>query len=133
MDSRRRGTERINPDENFPSPDILRNYEKVMPGLAKKIICYAERQTVHRIEMERRLITSNIRKSYMGLIFGFLIGVTGIGGGMYLTTIGFNIIGIVFSSGTLVSLVMTFIYGSQSKKYKGSILPPNPDTNVKSE
>ena len=133
MVSKRKGTGRINPDENFPSPGMLRDYEKIIPGLAQKIISYAERQTMHRIEMERKLITSNIRKSYMGLIFGFLIGVTGIGGGMYLTTIGFNIIGIMFSSGTLVSLVMTFIYGSQSKKCKGIISPLTSDVSVKSE
>jgi len=121
MVSKRKRAERINRDETFPSPEKLKDYESVIPGLAQKMVCHAERQTAHRIEMERKLITSNIRKSYMGLIFGFLIGVTGIGGGMYLTTIGFNVIGIVFSSGTLVSLVMTFIYGSQSKRNKSKI------------
>jgi len=130
MVSKRKRTARVNGDETFPSPRTLREYEKVMPGLAQKMVCHAERQTAHRIEMERKLITSNIRKSYMGLIFGFLIGVTGIGGGMYLTSIGFNIIGIVFSSGTLVSLVMTFIYGSQSKKNKGKILYPSTEDQV---
>ncbi|MDR3667304.1 MAG: DUF2335 domain-containing protein [Ignavibacteriaceae bacterium] len=119
MVSKRKGAARINTDETFPSPEKLKEYESVIPGLAQKMVCHAERQTAHRIEMEKELVISNIRKSYMGLIFGFLIGVTGIGGGMYLTAIGFNVIGIMFSSGTLVSLVMTFIYGSQSKKGKG--------------
>src|ERR1035437_9290686 len=130
MVSKRKGTARVNGDETFPSPGTLKEYEKVIPGLAQKMFCHAERQTAQRIEMEKKLITSNIRKSYMGLIFGFLIGVTGIGGGMYLTSIGFNIIGIVFSSGTLVSLVMTFIYGSQSKKNKGKILYPSTEDQV---
>jgi hypothetical protein len=52
----------------------------------------------------------------MGLVFGFLIGSLEVGGGLYLTFVGFNVIGIVFSSATLVSLVMSFIYGSQFKK-----------------
>jgi uncharacterized membrane protein len=133
MASRRKRPGGINPDENFPSPGMLRDYEKVKPGLAQKIINYAESQTMHRIEIETKLVTANIRKSYLGLIFGFLIGVTGIGGGMYLTTIGFNIIGVVFSSGTLVSLVMTFIYGSQNKKYKPIVPPLNSGENVKSD
>jgi hypothetical protein len=38
------------------------------------------------------------------------------GGGFYLTMKGYNIIGIIFSSSTLVTLVMTFIYGSQSRR-----------------
>ena len=133
MAARKRILQRNYNGESFPSPGLLRDYEKVMPGLAQKMVSNAEKQTMHRIEMERKLITSNIRKSYLGLILGFVIGFTGIGGGMYLTTIGFNIIGVVFSSGTLVSLVMTFIYGSQSKKYKGIKSPPNADVNVRSE
>jgi uncharacterized membrane protein len=104
------------PNNEFPSPEQLKEYESVMPGLAQRLITQAEKQTDHRIEMESKLVASGIRKSTLGLIFGFLIGSIGIGGGFYLTAIGYNVIGIVFSSATLVSLVSSFIYGSQSKK-----------------
>jgi len=104
------------PLNSFPSPEQLKEYESVMPGLAQRLITQAEKQTDHRIEMETRLVSSGIRKSTLGLIFGFLIGSIGIGGGFYLTALGYNIIGVVFSSATLVSLVSSFIYGSQSKK-----------------
>ena len=100
----------------FPSPEQLKEYEAVMPGLAQRLITQAEKQTDHRIEIESRLVNSGIRKSTLGLIFGFLIGSIGIGGGFYLTAIGYNVIGVIFSSATLVSMVSTFIYGSQSKK-----------------
>ena len=103
-------------DEAFPSPEQLKEYESVLPGLAQRLITQAEKQTAHRIEMENKLISSGIRKSTLGLIFGFLIGSIGIGGGFYLTTLGFNVIGVIFSSATLVSIVSSFIYGSQSKK-----------------
>jgi uncharacterized membrane protein len=106
----------ILPEDSFPTPDQLKEYESIIPGLAKRLINQAEKQTAHRIEMESKLVSSGIRKSMLGLIFGFLIGSIGIGGGLYLTTIGFNVTGIVFSSATLVSLVSTFIYGSQSRK-----------------
>jgi uncharacterized membrane protein len=100
----------------FPTPEQLRDYEAAMPGLAQRLIIQAEKQTAHRIEMETKLVTSEIRKSTLGLIFGFLIGSIGFGGGVYLTAIGFNVIGVIFSSATLVSIVSSFIYGSQSKK-----------------
>ena len=106
----------VSPEEAFPSPDQLKQYESVLPGLAQRLIIQAENQTAHRIEMEKKLVSSGILKSTLGLIFGFLIGSIGIGGGFYLTAIGFNVIGIVFSSTTLVSIVTAFIYGSQSKK-----------------
>jgi uncharacterized membrane protein len=104
------------PDESFPSPEQLKNYESVLPGLAKRLVDQVEKQTAHRFEIENKLVSSGIRKSTLGLIFGFLIGSIGIGGGFYLTALGFNVIGIIFSSATLVSIVTAFIYGSQSKK-----------------
>lgn len=100
----------------IPSPELLSKYNNVMPGLADRLITQAEQQTAHRHYLEKKQLTSNIWKSILGLVFGFLIGILGIGGGMYLTYMGYNIIGIIFSSATLVSLVMAFIYGSQSKK-----------------
>jgi uncharacterized membrane protein len=100
----------------LPSPQILREYNSVVPGLAERLVAHAEKQTTHRIALEKKLLTSNIWKSFLGLVFGFLISSLGIGGGLYLTYSGFNVIGIIFSSATLVSLVMTFIYGSQRKK-----------------
>ncbi|MDR3667470.1 MAG: DUF2335 domain-containing protein [Ignavibacteriaceae bacterium] len=101
----------------LPPPEILRNYNSVVPGLADRIVAQAEKQTSHRIALEKKLLTSNIWKSFLGLVFAFLIGSLGIGGGLYLTFVGLNVIGIVFSSATLVSLVMSFIYGSQCKKF----------------
>jgi uncharacterized membrane protein len=110
------------PTNNFsdlrmlPSPEMLQKYNSVIPGLADRLVAQVEKQTSHRIALEKKLLNSNILKSMLGLVFGFLISSIGIGGGLYLTFVGFNVIGIVFSSATLVSLVMSFIYGSQYRK-----------------
>jgi len=100
----------------LPSPEILLKYNSVIPGLADRIVAQAEKQTLHRIALEKKLLTSGIWKSFLGLVFGFLISSLGIGGGLWLTFVGLNVIGIIFSSATLVSLVMSFIYGSQYRK-----------------
>jgi uncharacterized membrane protein len=110
----------------IPSPELLSKYNSVMPGLADRIISQAEQQTAHRHYIEKKHLNANICKSILGLVFGFLIGLLGVGGGMYLTYMGFNVIGIIFSSATLVSLVMAFIYGSQSKKNVGGSALNNP-------
>src|ERR1035437_1729683 len=106
----------FNVSGQLPSPEILQKYNSVIPGLADRLVAQAEKQTFHRIALEKKLLNTNICKSFLGLVFGFLISSLGVGGGLYLTFIGFNVIGIVFSSATLVSLVMSFIYGSQYKK-----------------
>jgi uncharacterized membrane protein len=107
---------KINGSGTIPSPEILERYNSIIPGLAERIVAHAEKQSLHRTALERKLLISNIRKSYLGLVLGFLIGSLGVGGGIWLTFSGFNVIGIVFSSASLVSLVMSFIYGSQNKK-----------------
>jgi uncharacterized membrane protein len=107
---------KINGTGTIPSPEILERYNSIIPGLAERIVAHAEKQSLHRTALERKLLISNIRKSYLGLVLGFLIGSLGVGGGIWLTFSGFNVIGIVFSSASLVSLVMSFIYGSQNKK-----------------
>ena len=113
----------------LPPPATLQKYEQIMPGLAKIVVRNAEQQTLHRLEIEKRTLKSNNVKSFAGLIFGFLIGIFGLGGGFYLTFKGYNVIGVIFTSSTLVTLVMTFIYGSQSKRngmQRNSELPNKP-------
>ena len=102
--------------DKLPPPEILQEYERIMPGATKLLLEIGERQMKHRHEVENRDLTIYNLKSFAGLIFGFLIGIFGMGGGFYLTFKGYNVIGIIFSSSTLVTLVMTFIYGSQSKR-----------------
>lgn len=113
----------------LPPPATLQKYEQIMPGLVKMLVRNAEQQTLHRLEIEKRTLKSNYVKSFAGLIFGFLIGIFGLGGGFYLTFKGYNVIGVIFTSSTLVTLVMTFIYGSQSKRngmQRNSELPNKP-------
>ena len=107
---------KISGSSAIPPPDVLAQYNSIIPGLAERIVAHAEKQSLHRTALEKKLLVSNIRKSYLGLVFGFLIGSLGVGGGIWLTFSGFNVTGIVFSSASLVSLVMSFIYGSQNKK-----------------
>jgi uncharacterized membrane protein len=100
----------------LPPPDVLEQYERIMPGMTKLLMEKAIQHQQNRTENERKAINIYNLKSFAGLIFGFLIGIFGMGGGFYLTMKGYNIIGIIFSSSTLVTLVMTFIYGSQSRR-----------------
>lgn len=64
----------------LPRPEILQSYEKVMPGLAGKIVRMAEREQKHRHRKEvypHRLVLS-------GQVFGFSLGLLGlIGGGLF--------------------------------------------------
>ena len=104
----------------LPHPEVLRKFEEIIPGSAKQIIEQANKQTDHRIDIEKQVIKSDIIKSYLGLVFGFILGLLGIGGGIYAITLGHNIFGPILSGGTLASLVYAFIYGTKTRKEERS-------------
>ncbi|MDY0082369.1 MAG: DUF2335 domain-containing protein, partial [Ignavibacteriaceae bacterium] len=91
-------------------------FEQILPGSADRILKQAEAQTNPRIELEKKVVSADIIKSYLGLVFGFLIGIVGILGGIYLATLGFDVYGPILSGGSFVTLVVAFIYGTKSRR-----------------
>jgi len=51
----------------IPPPEMLWGYEKIVPGAAKRILTQFERQSEHRREIERKMV-SNIARREMGSI-----------------------------------------------------------------
>ena len=66
----------------LPSPDILEQYNKIEPGTANRIISMAEKQAEHRQQLEKRIVTADIRDSFLGIICAFLLGAGTIVGGI---------------------------------------------------
>lgn len=63
----------------MPAPAQLEQYERILPGAAERILKMAEEQFVHRSNLEQRVIQNAIRNSRLGLLFGFIIGIAGLG------------------------------------------------------
>lgn len=59
----------------IPHPDTIRKYEEILPGAADRIISMAERQALHRQEMERKMITAESRDGLLGVVFAFMLGI----------------------------------------------------------
>jgi uncharacterized membrane protein len=100
----------------LPLPTHLEKYEEILPGAAERIMKMAEDQSVHRRSLESKAIDSDIKNSQLGLWFGFIIGVFGIGCGAFLMYSGKLIEGGLIGGGTLASLVGVFIYGSRQRR-----------------
>lgn len=95
----------------LPHPDILAKYNECYPDAAEIIFKTFERQVDHRISIEKKVINSGAMNSTLGLIAGFLIGVLGVGGGIWLLSMDKSISGYTALFGTLGGLVGTFIFG----------------------
>ena len=59
----------------IPPPNIISGYEDVLPGAADRIIKMAEVQSSHRQQMESMKIKAEIRDSFLGVIFAFMLGI----------------------------------------------------------
>lgn len=59
----------------IPPPDIIEKYEHILPGSADRIIAMAEKQSIHRQNMERTMVESEARDSLLGIVFAFMLGI----------------------------------------------------------
>jgi len=96
----------------LPPPEYLRQYEQVVPGSGKVLIDILAEQTRHRIALETLAVTSGIRRSWGGLIAGFIIAIFVTGGGMYLVFSGHDTAGTTIATVGVASLVAVFVSGT---------------------
>lgn len=94
----------------LPHPDILRNFEEIVPGSAQRIFIQFEEQSAHRRAMESKVIYSGAFSQRWGTVSASLIGLVGVGGGIWLAHEGMSLVGLTALCGTLASLVSNFLY-----------------------
>ena len=65
-----------------PDPGSLERYDKVLPGLAERLIKLSETEVLHRRDQEQKQLVANIelarenqKEAFRGQIFGFFIGI----------------------------------------------------------
>ena len=97
----------------LPMPEQLAQYEAYCPGAADRIIRMAENQAAHRQEIEKIVVRQQARNSMVGLLFGFLIGMTAILSGAWVASAGYSWEGFATSFAGLGSLVGVFVYGKK--------------------
>lgn len=95
----------------LPPPSAFEHYERVLPGAADRILKMAEQQAEHRRVCEASLIQVETRSTHLGLIFAFILGTLGIGGGIYLSLTDHSLAGLTSTIASLAALLGAFIYG----------------------
>jgi uncharacterized membrane protein len=104
----------------LPPPDILQGYNDVVPGAAERILKLAEGQTAHRQDLEKRVIKSDIIKSYLGLGAAFILALAMIVGGCLVAyhgaTTGHAVAGGVIATGAVAALVWAFLEGTRARR-----------------
>jgi uncharacterized membrane protein len=124
----RTGTAFVHRQEHFsgpiPPPTLLAHYDQITPGLASRIVAMAEAQSQHRQAIESQVIAGDVRRSYLGLVFGLLIGLAGLITGGIVAVCDQPWAGVGLGGATLGTLVGAFIYGSQAKRNEAANKAP---------
>ena len=99
----------------LPPPGMLQEYETIMLAAANRIFEMAERQSEHRIQLEKAVVNGDSRRSYLGMIAAFILSALVIGGGIYLVATGHDWAGASLIGMNLVGLAGIFVYGSRAR------------------
>lgn len=94
----------------IPSPEVIGGYEKVLAGSADRIIKMAEREQGHRHQLQLRGQSQQATLTFVGQLFAFIMGFSGIAGGIYLVKSDKSIAGFSVFFTSLSVLVGAYIY-----------------------
>ena len=108
--------QRIEYSGPIPHPDLLGKFNEILPDAAERIFTMAEKEQDHRHSIENKVIEGDVKRSYRGLIFGFIITLLFCIGGIYLVATGRDLSGFAAMCTPLAGLVAVFIYSQESRK-----------------
>ena len=102
----------------IPSPEVIAGYERVLAGSANRIIKMAENEQGHRQKLERRNQLFQTGVTSIGQLFAFIMGMSGIAGGVYLVKNDKSIAGFGVFFSSLATLVGIFFYNRKHQPPK---------------
>jgi uncharacterized membrane protein len=100
----------------IPHPEILKGYDGVVKDGAERIFAMAEKQSNHRMQLERRVIEEELKQSRLGQLFGFIIGMLGLGLAVLLAMFGHETVASIFGTTTIIGLVTVFVLGKRAQQ-----------------
>jgi len=106
----------------LPPPKALEEYDKVLPGLAERIVTMAEAESAHRHDMDKELARQNeiiINKEFaerrVGQVMGLGIALITIGAAIFAIAFGAEKAAMVLGGTTVVALATVFVVGRMKK------------------
>lgn len=100
----------------LPPPQMLEQYNKVIPNGAERIMAMAEKQLDHRHELESVVIKRRASSERLGTHYAFILAIFFGIGAIYLLRLGYSIAGITVLIGEIVALAGVFITGRYMQK-----------------
>lgn len=105
----------------IPPAEELEKYEKLLPGLADRIVKMAEKEQTHQHDLQKTGLKGEILEARIGQILGFLIGFGALGYGSHTAIAGAELTGGFIGVGGIGSLVAVFVYGRKRPDKKNEV------------
>jgi uncharacterized membrane protein len=96
----------------LPHPDMLKQYEEAVPGLAQVIVHQFSEQGTHRRWLEKTNMIHATGRSWAGLACGLVVALAGLWAAVQLGGWAGAVLGAI----DLVGLVGVFVYGSLGQR-----------------
>lgn len=107
----------------IPAPGEIGEYERILPGSADRIIKMAEKEQAHRHQLQLRSQRHRLGITFIGQLFAFLMGISGIAGGVYLVKSDKPITGFGVFFTSLATLMGVFFYSRRRTTPQNAITP----------
>lgn len=98
----------------IPPPNILKQYDDIVPGAADRILKMAEQQSAHRQRLEVKAVDSMDFNAKLGTISGLIVALIFAIVATYCIYKGANLIGLAMVIGDITGLLFAYLYGKRS-------------------
>lgn len=100
----------------LPSPRVLREFDEVVPGSARRLIDRFEKQSDHRMAMEEKNLDASIDRANRGLVAGLIVVVLALATALILGLNGQEVAAAAIGGGSLATVAGVFVYGSINQR-----------------
>ena len=100
----------------LPPPDILAQYEEVVPGSAERILRIAEQEAEQRRALVARLVSADVSRARWGLWVGAFVALVAIVAATAMALAGHPWPGTIVIAIDLASVVGVFVYGTRHRE-----------------
>ena len=114
----------------LPPPEMLREYEEVLPNAAERIMTMAEAEQGHRHRWEKQALSIENRASAISIAGGVIIALTLVAGAFWSVHLGQRWIAALFLGGPAIALVANLLNARRLVGNENSRHLPGPTGNT---
>ena len=94
----------------------MEEYNKVIPDFAERLLENFEKQSTHRMDLEKQAVRRGFNQSGTGQIFAFILALLIIGAGVAIILSGYEIPGTIVIGIDIIALLIAFIKAQSRQK-----------------